>query len=643
MAKTKDTDKEKVASLILQESTSSNNQVRKNMILESSCFLPELGTFKKRNAKSNPQKHLQCENQELGTQTKRACVTKSQSCTKNYPIVKLHRIEYKSPTLTETQTSEDTVYDGHSEQEQTDLSPYELERLKNMKENSKFLASLQLLEAGYEKYKYCKERQLNSEWSPFVGDAQEKKQKVEEPVIRHSMRLQGIDPSEIPLPKVESQSELSLMKYILLSQHVHPSKKGRSSKEKSDSGTPTDSGNSEVKSSKAKVCMGCDKKATTPMKPPGPVEMIPSNLQEDKEAVQTFLKTWASISQAKNDRSSIQLPLVDLKRYRASLKKMTIREKAVAKVVQDGIVSVAIHPSESRTLVAAGDGGGQVGLWDMDDQSSNNGVYVFVPHSHCVSCMSFCPFNSAQLLSLSYDGTVYCGDVTRSIFDEVYRDEEESFSSFDFLSADASVLIVSHWDAAISLVDLRTPGTSYEHRSSLGMKTARTVSVHPVHRDLCVVAGAWGVNMYDVRQLKQEEAQPVLSVSRHGKNVACAYFSPSTGNRILTTCADDYIRVYDSSSLSSKAPLLTLLRHNNKCSWLTYLRAVWNPKQENCFVVGSMAKPRRIEVYHESGKRLRFFRDSEYLGSVCSINAMHPTRNLLVGGNCSGKLHVFQD
>ncbi|KAM4749059.1 WD repeat-containing protein 76-like [Rhinophrynus dorsalis] len=469
--------------------------------------------------------------------------------------------------------------------EQTELSPYELERLKNIKENAKFLASLQLLK--------CASGLLSS--TKKQHQKREKKKKViEEPVIRRSLRLQRTDPSGAPLPKVELQPEPSLME--------------------------------------------------NPMKPPGPLEMIPTNLQEDKEAVQTFLKTWASISQGKNDRSSIQLPLADLTRYSASLKKMTIREEAVAKVVQNRVFSVAIHPSESRTLVAAGDKCGQVGLWDMDDQSSDNGVYVFVPHSRPVSCMSFCPFNSSQLLSLSYDGTVRCGDVSCSIFDEVYRDEEESFSSFDFLSADASVLIVSHWDAYISLVDLRTPGTSYEHRSSLGMKTARTVSVHPVHRDLCVVAGAGSVDIYDVRQLKPNKAQPVLSLSGHGKSVACAYFSPGTGNRILTTCADDYIRVYDSSSLSSKAPLLTLLRHNNNTGrWLTRFRAVWDPKQENCFVVGSMARPRQIEVYHESGKLLHSFWDSEYLGSVCSINAMHPTRNLLVGGNSSGRLHVFQD
>jgi len=94
------------------------------------------------------------------------------------------------------------------------------------------------------------------------------------------------------------------------------------------------------------------------------------------------------------------------------------------------------------------------------------------------------------------------------------------------------------------------------------------------------------------------------------------------------------------SSASAPSPLLC--RHNNNTGrWLTRFRAVWDPKQEQCFVVGSMARPRQVEVFQDTGVLLHAFCSPECLGSVCSINAFHPTRNVLVGGNSSGRLHVF--
>lgn len=77
--------------------------------------------------------------------------------------------------------------------------------------------------------------------------------------------------------------------------------------------------------------------------------------------------------------------------------------------------------------------------------------------------------------------------------------------------------------------------------------------------------------------------------------------------------------------------------------WLTKLSAAWDPKLEDCFVVGSMMKPRRVQVFHESGQFQHSFMDSENLSTVLSVTAFHPTRNALLGGNASGRLHVFSD
>ncbi|XP_037766046.1 WD repeat-containing protein 76 isoform X1 [Chelonia mydas] len=491
-----------------------------------------------------------------------------------------HDSENNWDTDSEGSNSDVSYVDGSSQ-----LSAYERKRLKNITENANFFASLKLLESAARLRKMATKGQSH-------GIKRVKPKKTEaETVRRRSMRLQRVDPSGVPLPDIPAQPEPVIDEY--------------------------------------------------PQLPPGPLPMVPTNQNKSSELTDGFLDTWTKISQI--NPNDTEKHICNLERYKASLSHMILSEDAVTKVVKNRIFSVAIHPSESRTLVAAGDKSGQIGLWDLNSKSED-GVYVFIPHSQPVSCMYFSPFNPVHLLSLSHDGTVRCGDVTRAIFEEVYRSEEKRFSSFDFLANNASTLVVGQWDGDVAIVDRRTPGTSSELTANINSKTTRTVHVHPVNRQYFIAAGAVNVCIFDTRYLKPNENKPISFLSGHTKSVASAYFSPITGNRVVTTCADDMLRVYDTSSLSSTVPVLTAVRHNNNTGrWLTRFRAIWDPKQEDCFVVGSMARPRQIEIFQDTGEQLHSFYNVDYLGSVCSINAVHPTKNILVGGNSSGRLHVFKD
>ncbi|MBN3307864.1 WDR76 protein, partial [Amia calva] len=224
----------------------------------------------------------------------------------------------------------------------------------------------------------------------------------------------------------------------------------------------------------------------------------------------------------------------------------------------------------------------------------------------------------------------------------VYR-TEKSLSSFDFLSENCATLVVGYWEGDVVLVDRRTPGTSHKSRSTLHSKTVRTVHMHPVNRQYFVAAGKGNVYIYDVRRLKPKGTEAVCSLPGHRSSVTSAYFSPSSGHRVVTTCSDHMIRVFDTSTCKGEAPLLNSIKHMNTGRWLTKLCAVWDPQQEDCFVVGSMERPRRMVVFHESGQMVHNFWDEQWLGSVCSVAAFHPSRNILVGANSSGRLHVFMN
>uniref|UniRef100_A0A8C6J2U1 WD repeat-containing protein 76 n=1 Tax=Melopsittacus undulatus TaxID=13146 RepID=A0A8C6J2U1_MELUD len=317
----------------------------------------------------------------------------------------------------------------------------------------------------------------------------------------------------------------------------------------------------------------------------------------------------------------------------ADLNSMVLSEDSIKKVVKYRVCSIAIHPSESIILVAAGDKGGQIGLWNS---CGAEGSQTFTAHNGQISCMQFSPFNPAHLLSVSSE-SLRCADVTRAVFDEV---NNVSLSSFDFLDDNASTAIVGCWEGDVSVVDRRTPGTSPELSANIGFIRTRTVHVHPVNKQYFLAAGSTDVCVYDVRCLTAKQNEPVSSLKGHTKSVASAYFSPVTGSRVVTVCADNNLR----DVLSSLFSWFLLCSHNNNTGrWLSRFRAIWDPKQEHCFVVGSMARPRQIEVFQDTGQLLHSFSNLDCLGSVCSINIVHPSRNILVGGNSSGRLHVFKE
>ncbi|NXV86825.1 WDR76 protein, partial [Calonectris borealis] len=442
------------------------------------------------------------------------------------------------------------------------LSAYERKRLKNITENAKFFAALKLHESAARLHQIATKRQSH------VTKRAKPKKAEDETVRRRSMRLQRVEPSGIPMPEMPAQPEAE----------------------------------------------------EYPQVPAGPLPMVPEDQMENSKLTEDLLTTWMRISEVL--LVTITKVLLMLSRYQDSLNSMVLREDNIKKVVKYRVCSMALHPSESIIFVAAGDKSGQIGLWNVVSCSKSEGAHVFIPHNYPVSCMHFSPFNPAQLLSLSND-TLRCGDVTKAVFDEICR-SEQSLSSFDFLEDNASTAIVGHWDGDVAVVDRRTPGTSSELSADIGFKRTRTVHVHPVNKQYFIAAGSTDVCIYDVRYLKSKGNKPVSSLKGHTKSVASAYFSPVTGNRVVTVCADDK------------------LRHNNNTGrWLTRFRAIWDPKQEDCFVVGSMARPRQIEVFQDTGKLLHSFYNLDYLGSVCSINVVHPSKNILVGGNSSGRLHVF--
>ncbi|XP_072017398.1 WD repeat-containing protein 76-like [Amphiura filiformis] len=387
-------------------------------------------------------------------------------------------------------------------------------------------------------------------------------------------------------------------------------------------------------------------------KPTGPLQMLPTKLYESSKEnlpIQVSETLRDIVSNSPNyDSTKHTQSQPALQTFCRAFAKMKIMPDRVAKVTRERVYSVAIHPSQDKVVVCAGDRGGRLGIWDVESQNKEtSGIMLFEPHSSPINCLHFAPANPSKILSTSYDGTVRCGDLERGVFDEAYATTpglDIYISHFDFLSPDGSQLIVAqnNGEGHVAIVDTRTRcGAESVHR--LHDKSIRTVSVHPLKKN-CIVTGSKDgtVALWDTRSLKTKgKKNKSITTLNQGRGVTGAYFSPLTGRKLLTTSHNDTLKVYTFAD-NGAVFLKTTVRHNNFVGrWLTSFRAVWHPSREDVFISGSMERPRRIEVFDDKGVLLKNFMDEDCLGSVCSINAFHPTRNILVGGNSSGRLHVF--
>ncbi|XP_048730551.2 WD repeat-containing protein 76-like isoform X2 [Ostrea edulis] len=499
-------------------------------------------------------------------------------------ITKLEKSQPAITKLEKSQKEEDLSSEDDDDPDFEEELDFETRRQRNIQDNADIFSRLGFHEAKVE---------LKISSKTYKPKPASKRMKIPKPALapsRRSQRLQRIDPEGQPLPA------LPVVEPVVY-EHAR--------------------------------------------KPPGPINMVDTlftgNPVEDHENLLMSLDN-VTVSLDRENNSP-------LTRFVKDLHKLRLDGDRVSKVVPDRIFSLSVHPSENQTLVIAGDKWGKLGFWDVvHEKSDSDGIVVYHPHSRPINEIRVSPYNHLQVVSSSYDGTSRCCDLQKAVFDEIYatcEDDDNLLKNFDFLSADT--IVYSQQDGTVAVVDKRSPGTQAEHVYALHPKSLRTVSVHPIKSHLIVTSSTdCTAKLWDLRNLKAGgKSNKWLDSIGHSKNVYSAYFSPVSGKYILTTSLDGTLNIVECSE-SGGLGKRKVIRHNNHVGrWLTPFRAAWHPAREDVFVVGSMERPRQIQVFDCEGKVLRNLTDLDYLGSVCSLNAFHPTRNILVGGNSSGRVHVF--
>lgn len=190
-------------------------------------------------------------------------------------------------------------------------------------------------------------------------------------------------------------------------------------------------------------------------------------------------------------------------------------------------------------------------------------------------------------------------------------------------------------------------------------------SLHPNGYSLASAGLDGVVRLWDIRKFgdsrhrssKTSKAPKEIASLSCGYSISSSYFSPS-GHALLTTSFADRIDLMDNfhlltstntttttskTSKTSKNKFTTSIPHNNQTGrWLSTFMASWH-EIEDIFVVGSLSKPRCVEVFNGKGKLIRAIQ-GEALSSVMSRCAFHPSSQELIvmGGNSSGRVSVIK-
>jgi WD repeat-containing protein 76 len=282
--------------------------------------------------------------------------------------------------------------------------------------------------------------------------------------------------------------------------------------------------------------------------------------------------------------------------------------------------------------------------------------------------------SSQGLLSSSYDGTVRYFDVVSESFEEIFAtpldDNDHYYTQYLALDPRAAgsnrSFFLSTSIGSVLHVDRRLSsgsGGNVTFHANMSEKKINSVSLHRDGYCLATAGLDRAVKLWDLRKMsssakkvtKPSDPKGALLGEHDNKlSVNSAFFSPS-GNYLLSTNMANTLNIYHkahlqvSSSETSKKKGVEfqpahVIRHDNRTGrWLTTFMAQWHPSVD-VFCVGSMSKPRSIDVFDgASAEHLRAIQ-GDALSAVASRCCFHPSSDqvILVGGNSSGRVTVIR-
>ncbi|KAF4530748.1 hypothetical protein B566_EDAN007970 [Ephemera danica] len=289
-------------------------------------------------------------------------------------------------------------------------------------------------------------------------------------------------------------------------------------------------------------------------------------------------KVWLAEDCQKINREPIPdiLKTCSIGEFKEIMQGLTLKEHHKLKVVPDRIYSLAFHPTYQGIMVAAGSKSGVVGLWSTNleyQETDKVQLSAFNHHVRPANCVTFGETEANILYTTSYDGTSRRGDLESGKFTLIYSTDENERDSHLAWHCELSpgVLLIGQGNGGIAQVDTREPqenATMFKCHD----RSVRTISIHPMSKQHIATTSSTRrvVGLWDLRKMSSKKAYlGQLASLEFEKPLSAAFFSPISGNKLLTTSYDNNISVFCSADLSV-LNLLQKVHHNNHTGrWIT--------------------------------------------------------------------------
>lgn len=310
--------------------------------------------------------------------------------------------------------------------------------------------------------------------------------------------------------------------------------------------------------------------------------------------------------------------------------------------------SILFHPAKDD-IVVSGDKSGELAVWNFRNIDERT---VHKHHRANTNCIAFLRDGDGMTCTTaSSDGTLKTIDVEvgqGKVLLDVNTGDRRPWDSrwVSLLGMDVenekNLVVAGDSKGILHFVDPRVCEELYAHQAHSNKITCCDFNV----RDPCVLLTCGNdhtAKVLDLRLLSSAAGScKDICTLTHDRVVNSAYFSPLSGRKILTTCLDNRLRVWDDVSRWDMAPDKEIIHSHDFNRYLTPFRAVWDPKDlsESKILCGRYISENfdgvalhPIDIFDTSdGSHLAEMIDPVML-TISPVNLFHPRLDLILSGS----------
>ncbi|KAJ5736401.1 uncharacterized protein N7483_001526 [Penicillium malachiteum] len=349
------------------------------------------------------------------------------------------------------------------------------------------------------------------------------------------------------------------------------------------------------------------------------------------------------------------------------------------KVTHGQITSMAIHPTETKALIYAGDNDGHLAFFESPGQTMELGypspiVDLYKPHNDTIWCTKIHPGKPTSVFTASQDGTIQEFDIETQLsykrFWPLRRQQIGGVTWLDMAPTETNTLYwteargFSESEGYLCMYDMRTP-RNHTPEWNIGYYTPMTAcSLYPPEAYYFATAsGRLYTEVWDLRRMDTPTPHPV---AQRSAPLGVDHVSFNTEGQLVTSSHENKLRVYDFKSFFSEeqppnrarspfddgtpAPPTflpsTVIEHSFQFSdvskrMMRCVRPHWHPTPQ--YGGQKFCIPNRdgfVDIFNAKGDHLAQL-GGYGISDIPLVSVFHPTNNWVAGGTSHGEIVLW--